>query len=107
LLQELDLFVLPSLWEGFGLVLLEAMAAARPVVASSIGPVPEIVLDGETGLLVPPGDADRLADAIVRVLADRALGERLGRAGRARVQQTFALDDMVDRTDRLYRELCA
>jgi glycosyltransferase involved in cell wall biosynthesis len=107
LLQELDLFVLPSLWEGFGLVLLEAMAAGRPVVASSVGPVPEIVLDGETGLLVPPGDPVRLADAIVCVLADRSLGDRLGRAGRARVEQRFALDDMVSRTDRLYQELCA
>jgi glycosyltransferase involved in cell wall biosynthesis len=69
--------------------------------------VPEIVLDGETGLLVPPGDPVLLADAIVCVLADRSLGDRLGRAGRARVEQRFALDDMVSRTDRLYQELCA
>jgi glycosyltransferase involved in cell wall biosynthesis len=105
LLREIDLFVLPSLWEGFGLVLLEAMAAGRPIVASAVGPIPEVVLDGETGLLVPPGDPGALAEAIVRVLSDRALAERLGRAGRARVERAFGLDRMVEQTDALYREL--
>jgi glycosyltransferase involved in cell wall biosynthesis len=66
-LAELDVFVLPSLWEGFGLVLLEAMAACRPVVASRVGPVPEVVVDGETGLLTPPGDAVALADRGLRL----------------------------------------
>ena len=105
LLHELDLFVLPSLWEGFGLVLLEAMAAGRPVVATAVGPVPEVVADGETGLLVPPGDPAALAEAILRVLGDPGLAERLGRAGRDRVQRTFRLEQMVARTDALYREL--
>ena len=104
-LRELDLFVLPSLWEGFGLVLLEAMAAGRPVVASAVGPIPEVVVDGESGLLVPPGDPEALARAIVRVLEDAVLAERLGRAGRARVEQVFGLDRMVERTDALYQEL--
>jgi glycosyltransferase involved in cell wall biosynthesis len=104
-LRELDLFVLPSLWEGFGLVLLEAMAAGRPVVATNVGPIPEVVADGETGLLVPPGRPEALAEAIVRVLTDRPLAERLGRAGRARAEREFGLDRMVDRTDALYRQL--
>lgn len=105
LLRELDLVVLPSLWEGFGLVLLEAMAAGRPVVASAVGPVPEVVDDGRTGLLVPPGDPEALATAIVRVLGDPALAERLGQGGRTRVRESFGLDRMVARTDALYREL--
>ena len=105
LLHDLDLVVLPSLWEGFGLVLLEAMAAERPVVASAVGPIPEVVVHGETGLLVPPGDPDALADAMVRVLTDRPLAERLGRAGRRRVKNSFRVDQMVAQTESLYREL--
>ena len=105
LLRELDLLVLPSFWEGFGLVLLEAMAAGRPVVATRVGPIPEVVLDGETGLLVEPGDPEGLAGAIVRVLGDRGLAERLGRAGRARVAERFGLERMVAETEALYRDL--
>lgn len=105
LLADLDVFVLPSLWEGFGLVLLEAMAAGRPVVASAVGPIPEIVVEGETGLLVPPGDSDALARAVARLLRDPDLAARLGRSGRARVETEFGLDGMVARTDALYREL--
>jgi glycosyltransferase involved in cell wall biosynthesis len=105
LLADLDLMVLPSLWEGFGLVLLEAMAAGRPVVASAVGPIPEIVVDGATGLLVPPGDPKALAKAIVRVLADPDLAAALGRAGRARVEGEFGLETMVARTEELYEQL--
>ena len=107
LLRELDLVVLPSLWEGFGLGLLEAMAAGLPVVATAVGPVPEVVVDGQTGLLVPPEDPPALAEAVARVLLDPALAERLGRAGRARVEQEFTVERTVERTDALYRELLA
>jgi len=107
LLQEIDVLALPSLWEGFGLVLLEAMAAGRPVVASAVGPIPEVVVDGETGLLVPPGDSGALAEALVLVLQDGALAARLGRAGRARVERCFGLDRMVEQTHALYEELLA
>jgi len=105
LLPAFDVFVQPSLWEGFGLTLLEAMAAARPVIASRVGGVPEIVRDGRDGLLVPPGDTEALAGAILRVLGDPDLAARLGRAGRERVETSFAIDDLVRDTVALYRGL--
>lgn len=95
-MRALDLFVLPSLYEPFGRVLIEAMAARRPIVASRAGGVPEIVLDGETGVLVPPGDPEALADAIADLVIDRAKAERLAAAGRARVEKHFSLEATVE-----------
>jgi glycosyltransferase involved in cell wall biosynthesis len=98
------LFVLPSEWEAFGLVLLEAMAARVPVVASAVGGVPEVLSEGKAGLLVPYGDGSALANAIVGLLADAAERRRLVEAGRARVQElTWA--KAVERHRALYREL--
>ena len=94
-LEAFDLFVMPSLFEPFGRVLIEAMAASRPVVAARAGGVPEIVLDGETGLLVPPGDDAALAEASLALLADPARGRRLGEAGRRRVAEAFSLDTQI------------
>lgn len=104
-MANLDAFVLPSLWEGFGLVLLEAMAAGRPVVASMVGPIPEIVVDGVTGLLVHPGDPAALAEAIIRLLRDPELAAAYGQAGRARVERDLRVETMVARTEALYDEL--
>lgn len=80
-----DLFCLPSLQEGFGIAFLEAMAAGLPIVATRAAAIPEVVPDGEAGLLVPPRDPECLAEALVRVLGDADLRRRLGEAGRRRV----------------------
>ncbi len=105
LMQGFDLFVQPSLWEGFGITLLEAMAASLPVVASSVGGIPEVVIDGETGLLAAPGDAPDLARQCGVLLHDRALAERMGRAGRQRVIERFGIERLVGETVTLYHEL--
>jgi glycosyltransferase involved in cell wall biosynthesis len=91
LLAAADVFVLASRSEGAPLSILEAMAAGLPVVASDVGGVAELVADGETGLLVPPGDPAALAAALARVLDDRGLRGRMGAAGRARARDRFDL----------------
>jgi glycosyltransferase involved in cell wall biosynthesis len=104
-MTQLTLFVLPSRSEGLGLVLIEAMAAGLPVVATDVGGIPEVVVHGETGLLVPPEDAGALATAIRQVLADPALAARMGEAGRIRAATYFSAERMAEQTVALYREL--
>lgn len=105
-LAALDLFVLPSRWEGFGLVLLEAMAAGRPIVGSRVSAIPEVV-DGSCALLVPPDDAGALAGAIAALLADPARRAAMGAAGRARVAERFAPAAMVAASLDLYARVLA
>lgn len=105
LLRAMDIFVLPSLSEGLSLALLEAMAAGKAVVATNVGGNPEVVLDRQTGLLVPSEDAPALADAILLLLRDPALAERLGESGRIRVDKEFSVTAMAQRYDALYGEL--
>jgi len=90
LLSAFDVFVLPSLTEGIPVALLEAASAGLPAVASAVGGVPEVVVDGETGLLVPPRDSAALADAIQRLHGDRLLAQEMGAAARARVSREFS-----------------
>lgn len=104
-MEALDLLVQPSNWEGFGLTLLEAMAAGRPVVATRVGGMPEVVVHGRTGLLVPPGDPDALAGACLEILSDGERAARFGAAGRQRARADFSIDRMVNDTVALYREL--
>jgi glycosyltransferase involved in cell wall biosynthesis len=99
-LRRADLLVHPVRWEGFGLALLEAMLASLPVVATRVSSIPEIVVDGETGLLVPPDDPPALAAALNRVLSEpSAFGER----GLARARAGFSVARMADRTLEVYR----
>jgi glycosyltransferase involved in cell wall biosynthesis len=103
LMPAFDLFLMPSLWEGFGLVVLEAMAAKLPVIASRISALPEIVIEGETGYLVAPADSDGLAQHMMRLLNDPALATPMGEAGFARLQSEFSADRMIDQTMDVYR----
>ena len=100
----LDVAVLPSYREALGLAVLEAMALSRPVVATNVGGIPEMVEHGRTGLLVAPHDADALADAIVRMLLDHPLADTLARAGHDLVHERFCLERMVQATQTLYDE---
>ncbi|HEX2221769.1 MAG TPA: glycosyltransferase [Candidatus Limnocylindria bacterium] len=101
---ELDIVVLPSLREAQGISLLEGMARARPVVATAVGGIPEVVTDGVDGLLVPPRDPAALADALVRLARSPALRRRLGEAGRRTVEERFSLAAMVRRVEAIYEE---
>ena len=100
----LDVAVLPSYREALGLTILEAMALSRPVVASNVGGIPEMVEDGVTGLLVPPRDADALGRAIVRLLTDHPLADTLGRAGHDLVHAQFCIQLMVHAVEQIYDE---
>jgi glycosyltransferase involved in cell wall biosynthesis len=101
------LAVVPSIWpEPFGIVVIEAMASGRPVIASGIGGIPDIVVDGETGLLVAPGDPAALRQAIARLLADPELRKRMGQAG-ARRARDFHASAVVPRIEHIYREMVA
>jgi glycosyltransferase involved in cell wall biosynthesis len=101
----LDAFVLPSRDESFPLTIVEAMLAGTPVVATDVGSVSEAVIDGETGLLVPPGDAPALSKAIARVLGEPGLGERLAARARALAEERFTAAAMARAYDRLWREI--
>jgi glycosyltransferase involved in cell wall biosynthesis len=107
-LRSAEVAVVPSLFEGFSLPLVEAMACATPVVATTGGALPEVAgRDGETALLVPPGDAESLAAAIAALLDDADLRTRLGAAGRERVVRNFTWPAAAARTAEVYRRAMA
>jgi len=105
--QEADLFVNPSFYEGFPLSILEAMASGLPVVATSVAGVPEAVENGKTGLLVEPGDALALAEAILYLLEDHHLRVRMGKAARQRVENLFSWERVVEHLLGQYKSICS
>lgn len=104
-LARLDVYVLPSLSEGLNTTLLEALVLERPVVATAVGGNPEVIVDGQTGLLVPPKDPKALARAISALLDDQLLGEQMAARGRKLVLEKYSIDQMIGRTLGLYHEL--
>lgn len=105
LLSAADLVVLPSFREGFPVVLLEAMAAGKPVVASKIAGIDESVEDGRTGLLVPPGDSAALAEAIMELCKDRGRAVEMGKKGSVAVREKFGIAKMINAHEAVYREV--
>jgi glycosyltransferase involved in cell wall biosynthesis len=99
-----DVFCYPSLWEGFGLTPAEAMASGVPVVGFRTTAVPEVVMDGKTGLLVRPGDIAGLAAALTELLGDDERRLAMGKAGRAHVEENFRWDLAAERTEAVYRQ---
>ena len=106
-LAALDLYVHPALMEGFGIAVVEAMAMGKAVVATTTGGLPEVVAQGETGLLVPPGDVESLAATVVFLLEDRVRREQMGLCGKMRAQERFSLDASVMQMEQLYGEVLA
>lgn len=104
-LAAADVFVLPSLWEGLPYVLVEAAALGKPIVATDIDGVREVVRNGETGILVPPRDPGRLAAALILLLRDRDLAGKLGERARRDVPPAFSLERMVRETEALYLDV--
>jgi glycosyltransferase involved in cell wall biosynthesis len=105
ILATIDIFAMPSTWEGFGVSALEASAMELPVVASDIHGIPDVVLDGETGLLVPPADPAALADAIERLARDSSLRRTMGVAGRAYVEREYRWEDNARLMESLYARM--
>lgn len=105
ILAAMDIVTLASHKEGLGTSLLDAMAMARPVVATRVGGIPEMIQDGLNGILVSPKDPERLAEALIRLIRDEPARRRMGEAGRARVQSEFSAEAMARATEALYRRV--
>ncbi len=105
ILSAVDLLVIPSLQEGFPMVTLEAMAMAKPIVATRIDGITEQITDGVDGILVPPKDPSALAKAVIRVLTDKELARTVGLSAREKVEQEFSVEKMVAETEKVYLSL--
>jgi len=107
LMKNFDVFCLPSISEGLSSAILVAMASRLPIVATQAGGIPELVIDGETGILVPPDDSDQLAVGLCKVLESPQLREKMGIAGRQRIEETFTLERKLNETEKLYLSMLA
>ena len=104
--RRCDVFAAPSLYESFGLIYVEAMSYAKPVIGCGVGGVLEVIKDGKTGILVPPEDVKRLAGALIDLLRDKQLAENIGQAAQNDVKSRFSLERMIGDTVNLYIEAC-
>ena len=104
-LANIDIFVLPSLYEGLGVAVLEAMAAGKPIVSSRVGGIPELIRHQQNGLLVPAGSAESLADGISLLLSQESLAENMGRRAWQKVREEFTLEQMGKKNESFYYEL--
>lgn len=102
---DCEIFVLPSEFEAFGIVLIEAMASGKPVVATKVGGVPYVVKDGEMGVLVDYADSIQLTEAVKELLGDEARRTTMGQAGKVHVEKNYAIEKVVDRLEGVYREV--
>ena len=105
IMKSIDALVLPSLWEGFGIVLIEAMAAGKPVITTQVSNMPEIVTHEQEGFLVPINDSDALQKNIAKLIDDPELQERMGKNGRETVNQRFTIDRMIDEIESYFNDL--
>lgn len=105
LLKNCDVFVLPSVVEAFGITIIEAMACEKPVIATDVGPFPEIIMDGETGLLVPVHSPDELADAIIELALDDDKRKGMGKMARKEVEERFDINKIANDYLKIYEEL--
>lgn len=105
LLSITDVFVLPSLYEGLGIVVLEAMAMSLPVIATKVGGVPEVIINGETGILVPPGNSRAIAEGIISILNNKEKARTMGHNACLYVKSHFAINLMVEKIEKLYNDL--
>lgn len=105
LMAQFEMFIAPSLWEGFGLVFLEAMGQARPIITTCVSSIPEVVHDQECGILVPPRDSQALSDAIAYLLDHPTKAKAMGEAGRNRLETVFDPQHMIDQTAAIYQDL--
>ncbi len=101
-MSTFDIFVLPSLWEGFGIVLLEAMALGKPVIGTDVDGIPEIIADGLNGFLVEPRNSQQLANRILRLLHDETLRNRMGQNGMQKVRLRFSIERTVKEMEKVY-----
>ena len=106
-MKSIDVLVLPSLWEGFGIVLIEAMAAGKPVITTTASNMPEIVTDGTEGFLIQPGDDKALTLKLAKLYQDPKLRKKMGEWGRKRVLKQFTLERMVSETDSIFSQFTA
>jgi len=103
-LNEVDIFILPSVREGMSLALAEAMAHGKAIIASNVGGIPELIKDGQTGLLVEPADTEKMGEKISCLIDDCELRKKLGRQASLAYEQRFTLDIMIGKIEKLYEK---